>query len=566
MTRTDDVEPDVDAYRFYREAWDGYDELYESFEWEIPQTFNMATYLCERWARGTDRTALVAASADGEPTRYSYDQLDTYANRLANALRDRGVQRGDRIGVTGSQRVEILATHLAAWKLGAISVPVSSLLGPDSLQYRLADCQVRTAVVDEESLGTFREISTDLDALETSLVVGDEATNDSETPFWDALDGRSSTFDTVSTAADEPAMMLYTSGTTGKPKGVLHPHRSILGALPAVLLGQYNLDVRADDVNRTVVEWSWNGSLYLRLFPSLYYGQPTVIDAAGKFDPERELELIERHGITCIGGPATALRMLIHADGIDRYDLSSVRAIVQGGEALDRDTAVQLTDVFEDAVVHEVYGQTEALQFVADCTALGADHQFGKMGKVAPGHTVRIQDPETGAPLEAGEVGEIALEYAGNPMCFLEYWNRPEATAEKVQDGWLRTEDLGVLSEDGSLSFRSRTDDIIISSGYKIAPTEIEECLADHKAVAASGVIGVPHEERGEIPKAFVALTDDVSATDSTKSDLQAFVKANLAKYQYPREIEFVGSLPKTTTGKVRRPDLREREGLDSTD
>ncbi|WP_226482717.1 acyl-CoA synthetase [Natrinema amylolyticum] len=563
MIDDSDIEPRLDAYRFYREEWDGYDELYESFEWEIPETFNMATYLCERWATGEDRTALFADSTDGSSARYSFDQLEEYASQLANALADRGVVRGDRVAVSGTQRVEILVTHIAAWKLGAVSVPLSVLLGPDALRFRLEDSETKAFVAHDDSLEALRTVAADIDALETTLVVGDESPTEEETPFWEALEGQSSSFESASTEAEEPAMMIYTSGTTGNPKGVLHPHRSMLGALPAVLMGQYNLEVRADDVNRTVVEWSWIGSLYLSLFPALYYGTPTVIDADGEFDPEREFELIDRYDVTTTGGPATALRMMIQSDGSDRYDLSSVRVIVQGGEALDRETATQLTTVFENAVIHEVYGQTEALQFVADCAALGVEHQFGKMGKVAPGHTVRIQDPETGDPLERGDVGEIALEYDGNPMCFQEYWNRPDATAEKVQDGWLRTEDLGVLSADGYLSFRSRTDDVIISSGYKIGPTEIEECLAEHDAVASSGVIGVPHETRGEIPKAFVVLAADVDASDSMKETLQDHVRSQLAKYQYPREIEFVDELPKTTTGKVRRLDLREREGLD---
>ncbi|ELY50398.1 acyl-CoA synthetase [Natronolimnohabitans innermongolicus] len=563
-----DVEPRLDAYRFFREEWDDYEDLYESFEWEIPETFNMATYLCERWATGEGRPALVDASSegasDGSATRYSFDQLDEYATQFARVLADRGIERGDRIAVSGAQRVETLVAHVAAWKLGAVSVPLSVLLGPDALSFRLEDSEARAFVAHDDSLEALRPVAGDLAALESTFVVGEATPTDEEEAFWDALEGRASTFETVSTSATDPAMMIYTSGTTGNPKGVVHPHRSMLGALPAVLLGQYNLQVREDDVNRTVVEWSWIGSLYLSLYPALYFGTPTVIDAGGEFDPTREFELIDRYDVTMTGGPATALRMLIQSDRAGRYDLSSVRVIVQGGEALDRDTATRLTDVFENAVVHEVYGQTEALQFVADCTALGVGHEFGKMGVVAPGHTVRVQDPDTGDPVARGEVGEIALEYDGNPMCFDEYWNRPDANAEKVQNGWLRTEDLGVLSEDGYLSFRSRTDDVIISSGYKIGPREIEECLADHDAVADSGVIGVPHDTRGEIPKAFVVLADDADATDSMREALRDHVRSRLAKYQYPRAIEFVDELPKTTTGKVRRLDLREREGLES--
>lgn len=246
----------------------------------------------------------------------------------------------------------------------------------------------------------------------------------------------------------------------------------------------------------------------------------------------------------------------------ERFDLSSLSVAFEGGEALDQTVVTWFEDLVDDIVVHEGYGQTEAGIFVGDCTALDVEHRPGYMGKPTPGSEVRIVDPDTSEPVDHGEVGELALEYEGNPGCFVEYLGEPGKTARKVPDGWLLTEDLGTCAPDGYVSFHSRADDVIISSGYRIGPAEVEESLATHEAVADAGVIGIPDEMRGEIPKAFVVLDEDHEPTDGLAGALQAHVKDRLAKHEYPRDIEFVNELPKTTTGKVRRRGLREREGL----
>jgi acetyl-CoA synthetase len=554
MASEDTVTPRIDAYHPYEEGYESYEEFLEAFEWEVPEEFNTATYICDRWAEhDPERTGM-----------YAFADLQRYASRLADFLAAQGVGEGDRVAVNGTQKVENLVTHLAAWKLGAMSVPLSILLGSEGLRFRLANSGSVAYVADAGNLDALRSVRDDLDVLETVLVVdGDEHEAD-ERPFWDAIEGHDESFGTAATDPDDPATMIYTSGTTGEPKGVLLAHRSLLGALPGVLMGEYNMAVEDDDVSRVPVEWSWIGSLHLGIFSALYYGVPVVGDADSQFDAERELSLVEEFDVTFTGGPATAIRMMTQSPAVDDYDLSSVRVIVQGGEPLGENLVDAVEATFPNATIQEVYGQTEALLFVADCEALGLEHELGRMGKPVPGHDVRIQDPQTGEPLETGEVGEIALRYDGDdPLPFLEYWKRPEKTAEKVQDGWLRSEDLGVMHEDGSLSFHSRKDDVIISSGYKMGPTEIEESLTDHGAVANAGVIGVPDDTRGEIPKAFVVLAPGHEASGELREQLQDHVRDSLAKYQYPRALEFVDELPKTTTGKVRRHDLREREEID---
>jgi acetyl-CoA synthetase len=460
-----------------------------------------------------------------------------------------------------------------------VSVPLSTLFGPDALGYRLDDAGAVAAVVDASNVENVREARTALDALDTTLTVGDVDDHPDEVGLWDAIDDHSTEFETVDTDAEDDAIVIYTSGTTGDPKGVRHAHRMLLGHLPLFLTTFCNLDLREGDVFWTPAEWAWIASLFDVVFPGLYYGKPVVAYRGGEFDPEVAFEVVERYGVTNFFGPPTALRMMMRVDDTDRYALDSVRVVAGGGESLGQSIVDWAADTFDGgerpdgsraspeqrsggAVVHEGYGQTEANMLVGDCTAL-LEFREGKIGKAGPGHEVAIVDPDTAeATVAAGEIGEIALRYEGNPVCFKEYWGKPEKTAAKVQNGWLLTEDLGWLDEDGYLVFESRKDDVIISAGYRIGPTEIEESLAGHAAVADAAVIGVPDDERGEVPKAYVVLAAGAEPTDETRASLRDHVRERLAKYEYPRDIEFVEELPTTSTGKVRRASLREREGL----
>jgi acetyl-CoA synthetase len=550
----------LEAYRFYERDWEDYDQLRREFEFEVPEQFNLATYLCDRWV-GTGRVALRARTVSGTET-YTYSEIQRNANRLANYLHERGVGRGDRVAVNGAQRVESLVTHLAAWKLGAASVPLSVLFGPDALGFRLQDSEAVAYAVAPQSIEAFREVRADCEALTEPLIVGDPEAEADETAFWAALEGQPEAFETVETDPDETSMVLYTSGTTGEPKGVLRPHRGLLGILPAILM-TWNLEVRDHDVLRSPVEWSWAGSLNDLVMPAMFYGMAVVADDRGPFEPERELALLEEQDVTITGGPPTAYRFILGHPKAGETDLSSLRVLALGGEAAGQTLVGLARDTLPDAVVHEVYGQSEAPLFASDCEALGVPHREGRMGKPAPGMEVRVADPETGDSLERGEVGELCLRYTGNPICFTGYLNRPEATAEKVRGGWMFSEDLGLIDEEGYLGFHSRRDDVILSSGYKVSPAEVEDTLSAHEAVANVGVIGVPDDERGELVKAFVVTTPEHEPSDDLRAELQTFVKDRLAKYEYPRALKFVDELPLTTTGKVRRKDLREREGIE---
>ncbi|MCQ4332368.1 AMP-binding protein [Natronomonas sp. F2-12] len=550
----------IEAYHFHEDDWESYEALRSAFEWEVPEQFNIATYVCDRWADEEGRIA-VFDEQYGERNTYTFYELRNATNRLANYLRAAGVGRGDRVGINTPQRAETVIAHIACWKLGAVSIPLSTLFGPDALSYRLSDADAVAAIVDESNVEDFREARTDIGAELSVLTVGDVTPEEDEADLWAAIDGEPRTFDVVETDAEEDAVIIYTSGTTGEPKGVRHAHRLLLGHLPLFVTTFCNMSIRTEDVFWTPAEWAWIASLFDVVFSGLYYGQPIVAHNAGAFDAADAFGVIERYGVTNLFAPATALRMLMGADA-SAYDLGSVRCITSGGESLGGNVAAWADETFDGARIHEGYGQTEANVLVGDCTAL-FPFRDGTMGRAGVGHEIAIVDPDTAdATVETGETGEIAVRYDGDPVCFKRYLNRPEATDGKVRNGWLLTEDLGRIDGDGYVAFESRKDDVIISAGYRIGPTEIEESLTSHGAVVDSAVIGIPDDERGEVPKAFVVLSDGRAGDADLRTELTAHVRERLAQYEYPREIEFVEELPTTTTGKVRRTSLREREGL----
>jgi len=551
----------LEPYYFHERGFETIEEAADWFEWEVPESFNVAAYVCDRWAEETPHdVALYVRDGAGRANACSFRQLRSEANRFANFLAERGVGVGDRIAVNGAQRVESLVAHVAAFKLGAVSVPLSVLLGSEGLRYRLTHADVRAFVVDEAAVETLREVRDDLDDLECVVTNGDFDRAE-ETAYRDAVAGRSARFDTRETAAEDPACVIYTSGTTGKPKGAVHAHRGLLGELPQFLSLQCHR-TGDDQVTRTTSEWSWIMSLNGVVLPALFYGGAVAACPAGKFDPEREFGLVETFGVTHLNLPPTAVRMMMAVDSpAERWDLSSVHTFITGGESAGERIIQWVADVFDDAAFIEGYGSTEIGGLISDDPAYGVDHRIGYLGVPSLGHEVAVVDPETMEPIEEPDViGELVVRFEGDPMLFVEYLDEPEKTAEKIQNGWLRSEDLVSVDEDGYVKFHARDDDLIISSGYRFGPDEIEEALVAHEAVSDAGVIGVPHETRGEIPKAYVVLHDGYEASDDLRADLQAFVKGRLAKYEYPREIEFVRSLPTTSTGKVQRATLRERD------
>ncbi|GAB4257443.1 MULTISPECIES: acyl-CoA synthetase [Deferrisoma] len=531
-----------------------YEEVVSRFRWRIPERYNIAVDVCDR--QPPDALALVYVDGAGRETRYTFGQLAELSNRLANALTHRGIGRGDRVGILLGQSPETAITHLAVYKLGAIAVPLFTLFGPDALEYRLANSGARAVVTDPEGLPKVLGLRDRLPELAHVFVVGDE-TPGGALPFWAELEAGAAGFDPADTRAGDPALIIYTSGTTGPPKGALHAHRTLLGHLPGVEF-PHEFFPQPGDLFWTPADWAWIGGLIDVLLPSWHHGVPVLAFRARKFDPEEAFFRMARHGVRNAFLPPTALRMMRQVPDPGRFG-ARLRTVGSGGESLGEDTLAWGREAL-GVTINEFYGQTEVNLVVGNCAKI-LEVRPGSMGRPVPGHTVAVIG-EDGRPVPPGEMGEIAVRRP-DPVMFLGYWQNPEATERKFTGDWCRTGDLAKMDEDGYLWFLGRADDLILSAGYRIGPTEIEDSLMQHPAVARAAVIGSPDPVRGEVVKAYLVLAPGREPTEDLAREIQEHVRTRLAAHEYPRKIAFVDELPMTATGKIKRDVLRrwDREG-----
>ncbi|RQQ05290.1 acyl-CoA synthetase [Burkholderia stagnalis] len=535
-------------------AADRYDTLLSRFTWAVPARYNIAVDACDKWADGSGRLALIHETAQGDVARLTFDDLKTASNRLANSFMRAGVRRGDRIGIFLAQGPETAVAHLAAYKLGAIAVPLFTLFGADALEYRLANSGAAALVTDAAGYAKIAPLRAQLPALRAIYCIGADAPDAAGVQHYDtALAAESADFTPANTAADDPALIIYTSGTTGKPKGALHAHRVLLGHLPGVEMSQqcFPRDAR---LFWTPADWAWIGGLLDVLLPSWHHGVPVLARRFEKFDGEAAFSLMARHGVTHAFLPPTALKLMRTVPRPrERYALS-LKSVASGGESLGSELTAWGRDAL-GVTINEFYGQTECNMVLSSCAALFAPRP-GAIGKAVPGHQVAIVDAH-GAPLPPGVEGRIAVRRP-DPVMFLEYWRNPDATRDKFVGDYLLTGDTGTLDADGFIRFVGRDDDVITSAGYRIGPGPIEDCLLTHPAVRMAAVVGVPDATRTEIVKAFVVLNPGYAGDDALVQALQAHVKTRLAAHEYPRAIAFVDGLPMTATGKIVRRALRE--------
>lgn len=532
---------------------DSYEALYRDFSWAIPARFNIGTAVSNDWAmRAPDRTALLDYRPQGEAARLTYGELAKRSSALASALKARGVARGDRVALLLPQCFETVIAHVAIYKLGAIAVPLALLFGVEALEYRLHAAGVKAVVTNAQGLAKVAGLTTRLPLLET-LVSIDGVDGIAEDFHRLVADGDRH-FEAEATGPDDPAMMIFTSGTTGPPKGALHGHRVLLGHIPGVQMPHEFLP-QADDLLWTPADWAWAGGLLNVLLPGLYLGVPVVAGRFERFEPELALGLMEKMRIRNAFIPPTALRMLkSQTDIAKRWNLD-IRTIGSGGESLGRETYDWAKSEL-GITINEFYGQTECNLVLASCAAIGVS-RGGAIGREVPGHRVAIIDDE-GRPLPTGQAGQIAV-LRPDPVMFLEYWQNPEATEKKFIGDWMTTGDQGIQDEDGYVHFFGRDDDVITSAGYRIGPGEIEDCLSGHPAVALAAAVGKPDPVRTEIVKAYVVLNEGYEPGPDMADEISLWVRERLSAHEYPREVAFVDSMPLTTTGKVIRRIFRER-------
>ena len=530
-----------------------YDALHRRFRWDLPATYNIGVEVCDRWAAiEPERLALIHFRPDGRREDVSYGLLRAISNRLANALVAHGVARGDRVAILLPQSPEVAAIHIAVYKLGAIALPLAILFGVDALSYRLHNAGVKAVVTNAAGVAKLASIRAGLPELE--LVLSVDGRDHGALGLADVLGRAARDFSPVATAPDDPAMMIYTSGTTGQPKGALHAHRVLIGHLPGIEF-PHEFFPQPGDRFWTPADWAWAGGLLDCLLPSLYYGVPVVARRLDKFDPEEAFDLMAKAGVRNAFIPPTALRMLRAAPSPRGRHALMLRTVGSGGEALGAETYEWGRSAL-GLVINEFYGQTECNLVLSSCALIGVSKP-GAIGKPVPGHTVAVirRDGSRCAP---GELGQIAVRRP-DPVMFLEYWGKPDATRDKFIGDWMTTGDQGLVDDDGYVSFVGRDDDVITSAGYRIGPGEIEDCLIRHPAVALAAAIGKPDPVRTEIVKAFIVLKPGVAGSDTLAAEIQDFVRTRLSAHEYPREIAFIAEMPMTTTGKVIRRLLREK-------
>ncbi len=590
MPRQRPVSPAQPPPRADEGPHDNHHALHQGFAWQVPEHFNIAEVCCARWSRQTPRAVAIRAVLDGgQQVTLSYRALQRQANRLSQALRRLGVRRGDRVAIVMPQRFETAIAHMAVYQLGAVAMPLAMLFGPDALAYRLQDSGATLAIADDSAIANLLVARTDCPALRTVIAVGDAA-GQGDLDWDDTLAAETGVFAPVTTGADDPAVLIYTSGTTGPAKGALIPHRALIGNLSGFVCSQNGFpdllaaqppSPGAGPQNRRSVfwspaDWAWTGGLMDALLPTLYFGRE-IVAWRGRFSPETAFELMQGCRVTHTFLFPTALKAMMKSVPWPRlhYRLQ-LHAVMSAGEAVGD----AVFDWCRDALgvsVNEMFGQTEINYIVGNCgrlrdvqgrTVAGWPARPGSMGRAYPGHRVAVIDDD-GQECPRGTPGDVALHRLDlhgqpDPVFFLGYWRADAATRAKFTgdpaNSWCRTGDTAVMDADGYLWYQGRSDDVFKAAGYRIGPSEVENCLVKHPAVANAAVVPKPDAARGALVKAYIVLSPGFAGDDALIAALQAHVRQRLAPYEYPKEIEFIDALPMTTTGKVQRRLLRLQE------
>ncbi len=530
-----------------------WDAVLDSYDWDAPTALNIAHEACDRHA-GSDSVGFAWVDKAGDLTEYTFAELRDASNRVANALTELGVERGDRVATLLPKIPETIVTVLGVWKTGAIHVPLFTAFEERAIEFRLDDCLPEALVYHTDHDDTVGSLETEADPV--PIGVGDGDDDAAEYAYERLVEGQSSEYDVVRTAMNDPSTMQYTSGTTGPPKGVVIPHRALPTLYPHT---KYALDATEDDLVWGAADPGWAYGLFTTGFAPMAMGATRLLHA-GQFDAERWIGILDEHDVTIMGAAPSAYRGIVAAGDeiLEGRSFESLRVLSSAGEPLNPEVYEWFESQFGLAI-HDTYGLTEAGMIVNNYAGIEMDVRVGSMGRPAPGFEIDLLDPETREPVGTDEVGEIVVK-PREWLLMEEYWEMPEKTEATFHDGWHLTDDLARRDEDGYLWYEGRSDDVIISSGYRIGPFEVESSLLEHPIVAEAAVIGVPDEQRGQVVKAFVVPVEQPDDPDATVEGIRAHVKEGLARHAYPREIELTEELPTTATGKIQRHRLEERE------
>jgi acetyl-CoA synthetase len=538
----------------YDDAYDSFewDDVYGEADWDAPDSLNIAHETVDRHASDRSRVALYYAGVDDERETLTYWELAEASNRVANVL-DGLIDEGDRVFSYMPRIPEHYVAMVGALKRGAVWGSVNERFGPDGIAYRLGDCDAKVVFTTPENRGTIATALDSVPSVEHVVVVSDDGTGirRGDLSYHAAVGDAARTYDAVRTSGADDALLYYTSGTTGPAKGVLHKHRWVAGVAATQ---KYSVDVQSDDLYWSTGDLGWLTGPINTL--GAWFWGATLFTYEGEFDPETWAALLDEYPISILFSVPTVFRMFRANDAVFDDVSLDLRHALSIGEPLSAGVVEWGRDCL-DVTIHDTYGQTETGNMIIN-NYPAMPVRPGSMGKPLPGVTAAVVDPDTGEVLEPGETGVIA-ERGDFPCFFAEYWEEPDKTADCFVGDWYLSGDLGYQDEDGYFWFEGRADDLIISAGYRIGPFEVESALGEHPAVAEAAVVPKPDEERGNIVKAYVVLTEGNEPSASLKTEIKEQVKTALAAHEYPREIEFVDDLPKTVTGKIRRTELRDR-------
>jgi acyl-coenzyme A synthetase/AMP-(fatty) acid ligase len=531
-----------------------YEQTCRDFRWEVPEHYNFAFDVVDRWGDDVEKLAMLWVNERGDEKRLTFGDFSTRSNQAANALRTLGIRKGDRILIMLPRLPEWWEAVLGMMKIGAISMPGTTLLTPKDVAYRIQSAEAAAVITDEEGALKVEQAADGCPTLRLRILLGAE--REGWVNYTRAVASATVHLTREPTRGDEPMMIYFTSGTVGYPKMVLHTHASY--PIGHIVTGKYWLDLKPTDLHWNLSDTGWAKAAYSNLFGPWAMGAAMfTFDGRGRFDARQTLELLERYPISTFCAPPTAYRLLVLED-LSRYRLSALRHCTGAGEPLNPEV-IEAWQRGTGLTIRDGYGQTETVILAANFPPLPV--KAGSMGKPSPGFTVSVVDDD-GREVPAGTEGDIAVKLTpARPVgMFSEYWRNPEATGNCVRGEWYITGDRAVKDEDGYFWFVGRADDVIISAGYRIGPFEVESALIEHPAVAEAAVVASPDEIRGEVVKAFVILAPGHQPSEQLVQDLQEHVKRVTAPYKYPREIEFSTELPKTISGKIRRVELRQRE------
>ncbi|MCP4747383.1 MAG: AMP-binding protein [Desulfobacteraceae bacterium] len=530
-----------------------YQKEYTQFQWHVPEHFNFAGDVIDKWAQDPGKLAMLWVDDNGAQIQKSFAQISEASKRLANVLTQDGVKRGDVVMVIMPRNIEWWETFTACIRMGAVIAPGTTQLTSKDIEFRANKAQVTCVITNEDLAAKFDEVESKCPTVKSKIII--ETTRKGWLPYSEAVQNASADFATAKTKSDEDCIVYFTSGTTGFPKMALHTHSSY--PIGHQVTGRYWLDLNENDLHWNISDTGWAKAAWSSYFGPWNMGAAQFIHHTDRFDPKVTLDMLAKYPITTMCGAPTIYRMLVLQD-LSSYTFPNLRHCVGAGEPLNPEI-IGVWEKATDCIIRDGYGQTETVLLCGSFPCIKP--KFGSMGKPAPGIDLAVID-ENCNKLPPNTEGDIAIKIAPErPVgLFKEYWKEPTRTASTYRGDWYITGDRAYVDEDGYFWFVGRSDDVILTSGYRIGPFEVESALIEHPAVAESAVISSPDETRGEVVKAFVVLTPNFSPSDDLVTQLQAHVKNVTAPYKYPRKIEFVDTLPKTVSGKIRRIELREKE------